>query len=172
MDVLAPPDERRECGRRRRVVLIPRRWNQARGRCHGRWRLTSPARQGERAISRNPLRRECRMCRHACSDDLVCFLPLHTRLRVCRTPGIPCALRIRGTRRCITRAQHAARMRGRILCRCERRQSLRAYCPSFQMSVASFQSLPTFSQTTTYLPITSFGFGPLVFSLNVPISRA
>jgi len=30
MDALAAPDERSQCGRRSRVVLIPRRWNQAR----------------------------------------------------------------------------------------------------------------------------------------------
>jgi hypothetical protein len=47
-----------------------------------------------------------------------------------------------------------------------------AYLPSFQMSAASFQSLPTFSHTTTYFPVTSCGVGPLVFRLNVPISRA
>jgi hypothetical protein len=35
MDVLAPPDERRKCGRQSRVVLIPRRWDQARGRFTG-----------------------------------------------------------------------------------------------------------------------------------------
>src|SRR6202521_4251886 len=46
------------------------------------------------------------------------------------------------------------------------------YLPSFQISAASFQSLPTFSQTTTYLPVTSCGVGPLVFKLKVPISRA
>src|SRR6266480_3163855 len=48
----------------------------------------------------------------------------------------------------------------------------RAYLPSFQISAASFQSPPTFSQTTTYLPVTSCGVGPLVFRLKVPISRA
>src|SRR6202171_5647689 len=47
-----------------------------------------------------------------------------------------------------------------------------AYLPSFQISVASFQSFPTFSQTTTYFPVTSCGVGPLVFRLKVPISRA
>src|SRR5450830_970874 len=46
------------------------------------------------------------------------------------------------------------------------------YLPSFQISAASFQSLPTFSHTTTYLPVTSLGVGPLVFKLKVPISRA
>src|SRR5437868_5062365 len=47
-----------------------------------------------------------------------------------------------------------------------------AYLPSFQISAASFQSFPTFSQTTTYFPVTSCGVGPLVFKLKVPISRA
>src|SRR5947199_7682706 len=47
-----------------------------------------------------------------------------------------------------------------------------AYLPSFQISAASFQSVPTFSHTTTYLPVTSCGVGPLVFKLKVPISRA
>src|SRR5215203_3339305 len=46
------------------------------------------------------------------------------------------------------------------------------YLPSFQISVASFQSLPTFSHTTTYLPVPSCGVAPLVFRLKVPISRA
>ena len=42
----------------------------------------------------------------------------------------------------------------------------------FQISAASFQSPPTFSHTTTYLPATSCGIEPLVFRLKVPISRA
>jgi hypothetical protein len=50
-------------------------------------------------------------------------------------------------------------------------QKCGAYLPSFQISVASFQSFPTFSQTTTYFPVTSFGVGALVFKLKVPISR-
>jgi hypothetical protein len=61
-----------------------------------------------------------------------------------------------------------------ILAECHwcRSGSLACYLPSFQMSAASFQSPPTFSQTTTYLPVTSCGDGPLVFRLKVPISRA
>src|SRR5258705_2212855 len=47
-----------------------------------------------------------------------------------------------------------------------------AHLPSFQISAARFQSFPTFSQTTTYFPVTSCGVGPLVFRLKVPISRA
>jgi len=47
-----------------------------------------------------------------------------------------------------------------------------SYLPSFQISAASFQSSPTFSQTTTYLPVISCEGVPLVFRLTVPISRA
>jgi len=46
------------------------------------------------------------------------------------------------------------------------------YLPSFQISAASFQFPRTFSHRTTYLPVTSFGAGSLVFKLKVPISRA
>src|SRR5262245_35668808 len=46
------------------------------------------------------------------------------------------------------------------------------YLPSFQISAASFQSSPTFSHTTTYLPTISCGEAPLVLRLKVPISRA
>src|SRR5215211_1866527 len=53
-----------------------------------------------------------------------------------------------------------------------RRGTERAYLPSFQMSVASFQSFPTFSQITTNLPLISWGVAPLVLRVNVPISRA
>src|SRR5215468_4820692 len=60
--------------------------------CRRRWWLKSPAHQGERAISRKPSRRECRIVRRTCGDLLACFLPLHARLRVRPTPGIPCAL--------------------------------------------------------------------------------
>src|SRR5262245_1585569 len=47
-----------------------------------------------------------------------------------------------------------------------------AYLPSFQISAASIQSLPIFSHTTRYLPVTSFGVDPLVLRLKMPISRA
>jgi hypothetical protein len=50
--------------------------------------------------------------------------------------------------------------------------SLAAYLPSFQISDASFQSLPIFSHTTRYLPVTSCGEEPLVLRPKVPISRA
>ena len=48
MDALLLPDERCERGRPSRMVLIPRRWDQAlAGRSRGRWWLTSPVHQGE-----------------------------------------------------------------------------------------------------------------------------
>ena len=46
------------------------------------------------------------------------------------------------------------------------------YLPSFQMSAESFHWLPTFRQTTRYLPTISFGVGSFVLRLKVPISRA
>src|SRR5262249_50891359 len=57
-----------------------------------RRRLSSPALRGERGISRKPSRRERRTVRRTCGDLLACFLHLHARLRVRRTPGAPCAL--------------------------------------------------------------------------------
>ena len=42
------------------------------------------------------------------------------------------------------------------------------YLPSFQISVASFQALPTFSHTTTYLPVISSRSGTLSFETEGP----
>src|SRR6185312_13664635 len=43
----------------------------------------TPGHRGERAISRKPLRRECRHVRRTCRDLRACFLPfLHAKLRV------------------------------------------------------------------------------------------
>src|SRR3954471_7795685 len=47
-----------------------------------------------------------------------------------------------------------------------------AYFPSFQISAESLQSVPIFSHTTRYLPVTSCGVGPFILRLNVPISCA
>ena len=60
-------------GRRRRVVLISRRWDQAREPSHGRRWLSKPGHRGERAISRKPLCRECRMFRRTCSPTSRAF---------------------------------------------------------------------------------------------------
>src|SRR5690349_20094677 len=54
----------------------------------------------------------------------------------------------------------------------ERRSEPPAYLPSFQISAASFQSFPTFSHTTKYLPVTCCSGDPFVIRLKVPISRA
>ena len=48
-----------------RVVLIPRRWDQANA-IHSRRGLKSPVPRGERGAAVKPLRRECRMFRPAC----------------------------------------------------------------------------------------------------------
>jgi hypothetical protein len=40
------------------------------------------------------------------------------------------------------------------------------------MSLVFFHPVPTFSQTTTYLPVTVCGFWPLVLPVKVPMSRA
>jgi hypothetical protein len=77
----------------------------------GRRRLASPVLRGERAISRKPLRRECRTIRLTCTDLWASFLFSPRGLRVRPAPGIPCALRLsEGQRRCKARACHAARM--------------------------------------------------------------
>lgn len=46
------------------------------------------------------------------------------------------------------------------------------YLSVFQISVASFRSLPTFCHTTTFFPATCSICWPLVVSVNKPISRA
>lgn len=61
---LVRADEDSFTDERRRVVLIPRRWDQVLRRRFARRRwLRSPVHRGERAISRKPSRRECRMFR-------------------------------------------------------------------------------------------------------------
>jgi hypothetical protein len=42
MDAVVPPDERRQRGRRSRVVLMPRRWHQVGGMIRRRWWQESP----------------------------------------------------------------------------------------------------------------------------------
>ena len=59
---------------------------------HGRRRLTSPVLRGERAISRKPLRRECRVISAYLCWPACVFFVLHARQWVRRAPGIPCAL--------------------------------------------------------------------------------
>src|SRR6185437_4052366 len=47
-----------------------------------------------------------------------------------------------------------------------------SYLPSFQISAESFHPSRTLSHTTRYFPEISFGDGPFVVKLKVPISRA
>src|SRR3984957_13496437 len=54
-----------------------------------------------------PLRRECRMMRRTCGDYACVLFYLHTRLRMRRAPGIPCALLIEGF--CKARAHRVPR---------------------------------------------------------------
>jgi hypothetical protein len=78
----------------RRVVPIPRCWDQASRRCARRRWLESPAHRGEHAISRKPLRGECRAFRLnlsllACAECTI-FCTQGSRVRP--ASGIPCAL--------------------------------------------------------------------------------
>jgi len=85
MDALVCGDEARWRGRQKRVVPISRRWDQvSRGDVSREATVAkTPGHRGERAISRKPLRRECRHVRRTCHDLRACFLPfLHARLRV------------------------------------------------------------------------------------------
>src|SRR6202021_718110 len=55
----------------------------------------SPGRARRKPLK--PLRREGRVSRRTCGDYSCAFYPLHTRLRVRRAPGFPCALVFEGT---------------------------------------------------------------------------
>jgi hypothetical protein len=56
-----------------------------------RW-LKSPTHRGERGAAVKPSRRECRDVSATCGDYARVLFCLHARLRVRKTPGIPCAL--------------------------------------------------------------------------------
>src|SRR5258708_30626673 len=76
-----------------------------------------PGHRGEHDISRNPPRRESRIAsaEPVCSCAFVCAF-LHTRPRVQRAPGFPCALLLlERVERRKARAHRAARMRTYIL---------------------------------------------------------
>jgi hypothetical protein len=95
VDVEAATDESGRCGRQNRVVLAPRCWRQVRekqtllrgdgGKQAGR--------RGERAISRKTIAqgRPDASAEPVCSCACFCAC-LHTRPRVQRAPGLPCAL--------------------------------------------------------------------------------
>ena len=77
------------------MVLTPRRWCQVRGKQNFSWMTVArkPGHRGERGVSRKPLRREGRdaSAEPVCSCAFFCAC-LHTRPRVQRAPGFPCAL--------------------------------------------------------------------------------
>jgi len=77
------------------VVLTPRRWCQVRGKQNFSRATVArkPGHRGERGVSRKPLRREGRdaSAEPVCSCAFFCAC-LHTRPRVQRAPGFPCAL--------------------------------------------------------------------------------
>jgi hypothetical protein len=77
------------------VVLTPRRWCQVRGKQNFSRATVArkPGHRGERGVSRKPLRREGRIAsaEPVCSCAFFCAC-LHTRPRVQRAPGFPCAL--------------------------------------------------------------------------------
>ena len=110
-------DERRVKRTVKRVVLTPRCWRQVRGETKllsGRRWQKCRAHRGERGIIRKPLRRESRMP----PLDLyarvrILTALLHTRPRVQRASGLPCALLfLEGVNRRKPRTHRAARMRG------------------------------------------------------------
>jgi hypothetical protein len=99
-------------GRRSRVVLIPRRWDQVGGKQIRQATVaTKPGHRGEYEGNRKTIARGMPECLGVpVVTTLVCFHPLHTRLRVHRAPGIPCALQFPGgVSAFATRARGAAR---------------------------------------------------------------
>ena len=101
-------------GRRSRVVLTPRRWRQVleKQSFSGATVARKPGHRGEHEISRKPLRRESRIASAGpvCSCAFFCAF-VHTRPRVQRASGFPCALLFfsGGGNRRKTRAHRAAR---------------------------------------------------------------
>ena len=95
MDAKVATDERDSSGRRSRVVLTPRCWRQVREKQNfsGATVARKAVHRGELEVSRKPLRREGRdaSAEPVCSCAFLCAC-LHTRPRVQRAPGFPCAL--------------------------------------------------------------------------------
>jgi hypothetical protein len=93
VDARCAADESACRGRRSRGVLISRRWYQVGGMIRRRWWQESPI---TRETTKETVTPSCRECRSEPGEPvvttLVCFFVLHTRPRVHRAPGIPCAL--------------------------------------------------------------------------------
>jgi hypothetical protein len=102
------------------VVLISRRWDQARGRLHGRRWLKKPGHRGERAISRTPLRREGRVAPVEPVVPNPCAFYPCTRGRGCNQhPAFPApSLFEEGHRRCTARAKSCRENVKMCLVRC------------------------------------------------------
>jgi hypothetical protein len=93
MDVSARETKRAGYGRQSRVVLIPRRWDQARRRIHGRRGLTSPVPRGDHGISRNTVAQGVPVCFGGPVVTNSRTFYLRTRGCGCaRHAGIPCSL--------------------------------------------------------------------------------
>jgi len=103
--------ERYRCGRRRRVVLIPRRWDQVlRDEFAGRRRLASPVLRGERAISRNTIAQGVpdRFGRPVVTM-LVCFFVFaYEAAGAVERPAFPAPSVLGGTTNCKTRTRNRA----------------------------------------------------------------
>src|SRR6476620_7125021 len=109
---------------------------------------TSPARRGDHVISRKAIAQgmsdalRCPVC--SCAHFL---LQMHTRPRVQRAPGIPCALCFREGRGISgkPRAQCTARMRNCIRRHCERSDlSAEALAKAEAIHVAAYRSMDCF----------------------------
>src|SRR5689334_19420721 len=117
MDADAATDERGLCVRQNRVVLTPRRWRQVLKkltllRSDGGKKAVH---RGDHDISRKAIAQgRPDALRWTCMLVCVFFAQLHTRPRVQRAPGLPCALYLSRARFPGTpRAHGAARMRCR-----------------------------------------------------------
>ena len=99
MDAKTVRDERGRCGRRNRVVLISRRWDQPPGQEPGGTVAKKPGTPGRARISRTTIAQGMPECFGVPVVTNSRVFALYARLRVRETPGIPCALSyVRATR--------------------------------------------------------------------------
>jgi hypothetical protein len=103
-------DERGRCGRQSRVVLISRRWDQARERSRRRRWPKSPEHRGEHGAAVNTIRAgNAGLFRRTCSDLLACFFHCTQGCGCDKHPAFLAPSDFRGTRCSKARAFHAAR---------------------------------------------------------------
>jgi hypothetical protein len=100
MDAVVWPDERRQCGRRSRVVLMPRRWHQVDGgnsANDGGKQARSPGRARRKPLK--PLRGECRaFFGVTVVTMLVCFLLCTQGCGRAERPAFPAPSMLKGGR--------------------------------------------------------------------------